>query len=82
ATYDARAALAVLEMAALDYVMIVSAYTLLSQEAAEELIPYCADRGIGVICASPFHSGILVRGPADGARYNYSSAGPQILAQV
>jgi D-threo-aldose 1-dehydrogenase len=82
ATYDPEAAMEILGICPLDYVMIVSAYSLLSQDAADKLIPYCETHGIGVICASPFHSGILATGSVEGARYNFGPASSQIVAQV
>lgn len=40
-----------------------------------------ADRGMGVICATPFNAGILVTGPVEGAICNYRPATPDELAR-
>jgi D-threo-aldose 1-dehydrogenase len=66
----------------LDCVMIAGRYTLLNQEAARELLPLCQRRGVGVLLAGAFNGGILARGPAAGARYNYKEPPPEILAKV
>ncbi len=34
-------------------------YSMLKRGAEEELLPYCAANGIGVVCYSPLRSGIL-----------------------
>ena len=46
------------------------------------LLPYCLDRGIGVLSASPFHTGLLVTGATDDARFNYQQAGGPVLDKV
>lgn len=74
ATYDPAAAVRLLRAAPFDSVMIVGAMTLLSQEAEAELLPFCTDKGIGVVLASPFHTGLLVTGVAPGAKFNMRDA--------
>lgn len=79
AVYDADAALGLLKDAPFDYVSIVGACTLLSQSASRELIPYCERTGLGVMAASPFHTGLLVTGPVASARFDFGEATPDIL---
>ena len=62
----------------LDCVMVAGRYTLLDQSAATSLFPLCMERGVRVLAASVFNSGIL----AGGDRYNYAPAAPEILARV
>jgi aryl-alcohol dehydrogenase-like predicted oxidoreductase len=54
-----------------DCFLVAGRYTLLEQPALNELLPACARRGIGVIAAGIFNSGILATGAATGGRYDY-----------
>lgn len=76
---DSRIALRLLRAADFDCVMLAGGYTLLVHDALDELLPYCARRGIGVVLAAPFNSGILASGAVQGARYFYAPAPPAIL---
>ena len=62
----------------LDCVMLAGRYTLLDQSAIEELLPLALRRGVSVLAAGVYNSGILAR-PIDGATYNYVAAEPQML---
>jgi D-threo-aldose 1-dehydrogenase len=62
----------------LDCVMIAGRYTLLDQSAATSLFPLCLRRGVRVLAASVFNSGIL----AGGDRYSYAPAALEVLARV
>lgn len=42
-----------------DVVLAAGHYTLLDQEAADELIPLCAERGVAVVAGALFHAGLL-----------------------
>jgi D-threo-aldose 1-dehydrogenase len=66
----------------LDCVMIAGRYSLLNQEAAEDLFPLCLERNIGVLAAGPFNGGLLVRGPAPGVRYNYAEPPAEIVERL
>ena len=51
-----------------DVVMLAGRYTLLEQESLDDLMPLCAARGVGVVVAGVFNSGLLARpSPAAGA---------------
>jgi D-threo-aldose 1-dehydrogenase len=65
-----------------DCFMLAGRYTLLEQHALDRLLPLCQDRGIGILTAGPYNSGILATGPIPGARYNYQPAPPEILERV
>src|SRR5918997_1988580 len=55
-----------------DLLMVAGRYTLLEQPAAPELIPECRERGIGIVVAGAFNSGLLSTStPGLGARYEY-----------
>lgn len=66
----------------LDCVMIAGRYSLLNQEALDELFPLCLERKIGVLAAGPFNGGLLARGPAPGVRYNYGEPPTEIVEQL
>jgi D-threo-aldose 1-dehydrogenase len=70
------------ERAPIDCVLLAGRFTLLEQEAARDFLPFCIDRGIGVIVGGPFNSGILATGAVEGARYNYAPAPPEIVEHV
>jgi D-threo-aldose 1-dehydrogenase len=56
-----------------DVVLVAGRYTLLDRSAADELFPAALDRGVSVIAAGVFNSGLLVA-PAPGATYDYQAA--------
>jgi len=61
-----------------DTVMIAGRYTLLEQPALDDLLPLCAERGVSVVAAGVFNSGILAS-PTPGRTYNYADAPPELL---
>jgi len=65
-----------------DACLLAGRYTLLEQEALENLLPLCSRRGVGVAIGGPYNSGILATGPVAGATYNYAPAPPDILQRV
>jgi D-threo-aldose 1-dehydrogenase len=68
----------VLRYADLDVIMLAGRYTLLEQTALDSFLPLCERRGVSVLVAGPFNSGILT----GGTTYNYASAPPDIVARV
>jgi D-threo-aldose 1-dehydrogenase len=54
-----------------DCVLLASRYTLLDQSALDDLLPLAHDRGVPVIAASVFNSGVLADPDADPAFVNY-----------
>jgi len=65
----------------LDCVLVAGRYTLLDDSAAASLFPLCLARGVQVLAAGVFNSGILAD-PADGARFDYAPAAPGVLARA
>jgi D-threo-aldose 1-dehydrogenase len=65
----------------LDCVLVAGRYTLLDDSAARSLFPLCLSRGVAVLAAGVFNSGILAD-PGDGARYDYAPAAPAMLARA
>ncbi|GAA1320792.1 aldo/keto reductase [Pseudonocardia xinjiangensis] len=58
-----------------DAVLVAGRYTLLDPSAADDLLPACAERGVSVLAAGVFNSGLLATDnpPAD-ATYDYQPA--------
>lgn len=66
-----------------DVVMLAGRYTLLEQLALDDLLPACAERGVSVLAAAVFNSGVLAEPrPADGARFDYAPASPELLQRA
>lgn len=66
-----------------DVVMAAGRYTLLDQSAAEELLPLAVERGVAVVAAAVYNSGLLSSSrPAAGARFDYQEAGGDVVARA
>jgi D-threo-aldose 1-dehydrogenase len=65
-----------------DLFLLASRYTLLQQPALESFLPYCAERGIGVVIGAPYNSGILATGARPGAKFSYENAPEEVLDRV
>jgi D-threo-aldose 1-dehydrogenase len=61
-----------------DCFLVAGRYTLLDRSAPEELLPLCQERGIDVIAAGVFNSGVL----AGGSTFDYRTASTDIVARV
>jgi D-threo-aldose 1-dehydrogenase len=61
-----------------DWVLVAGRFTLLDQSAATELLPLCLERGVAVIAAGVFNSGVL----AGGATFDYAPAAPEVVARA
>lgn len=67
----------------LDVVMLANRYTLLEQAALDDLLPACEARGVSVVAAAIFNSGLLARPrPAEDARYDYGDAPPELVERA
>lgn len=65
----------------LDCVLIAGRYTLLEQPALAELLPLCQERGVSVIAAGVFNSGLLAD-PSPGATYDYAPAPAHLVERA
>jgi D-threo-aldose 1-dehydrogenase len=65
-----------------DCFMLAGRYTLLEQTPLDRLFPLCAERGISIVAAGPFNSGILATGAKPGAKYFYADANSEILERT
>ncbi|MEO3773363.1 aldo/keto reductase [Micromonospora sp. B9E7] len=66
-----------------DVLMCAGRYTLLEQGAADDLLPVAESRGVGVVIAGVYNSGLLSRErpPAD-AVYNYQQAPADLIERA
>lgn len=64
-----------------DIVMIAGRYTLLEQPALDELLPLCEKRGVAVLAAGVFNSGILASA-TPGRTYGYADAPAELVARA
>lgn len=65
-----------------DCFLLAGRYTLLEQEALNDFLPLCEQRGVAVLVGGGFNSGILATGAVPGAKYNYSPAPREIMDRV
>jgi D-threo-aldose 1-dehydrogenase len=80
---DAAVAARAVREGDLDVVMIAGRYTLLEQPAADDLLPLCAERGVAVVAAAPYNSGLLATDdPPVDASYNYGRVPAEVLARA
>lgn len=66
----------------LDCILLAGRYTLLEQQASREVMAEAQRRGVRIIAAGPYNSGLLgdARGP--GAMYNYAPVDAQALERA
>jgi D-threo-aldose 1-dehydrogenase len=66
-----------------DVVMVAGRYTLLEQGAADDLLPVALQRGVSVVAAGIYNSGLLgTPRPSSGARYNYDDAPVDLIGRA
>ena len=64
----------------MDVAMLAGRYTLLEQDSLDDLLPLCAERGVGVVAAGVFNSGLLARPqPSREAKYDYETAPRELV---
>lgn len=66
------------ETGAFEVVITHNRYTLLNR-SAERLLDVAAQRGVALVNAAPYGSGILAKGPDAYARYAYQDASPDLI---
>ncbi|ARQ71816.1 aldo/keto reductase [Streptomyces marincola] len=64
-----------------DCVLVAGRYSLLDREAAVDLLPRCAARGVGVLVGGVFNSGVLAD-PSPGAHFDYAPAPEPVLRRA
>jgi D-threo-aldose 1-dehydrogenase len=65
-----------------DCFMLAGRYTLLDHSALDSFMPDCERRGISVLMAAPFNSGILATGAKAGATFFYVEAEAEVMART
>lgn len=65
-----------------DTLLVAGRYTLLEQEALNELLPLCERRGTAIVIGGGFNGGILATGSVPGAKWNYAPAPEHIMEKV
>lgn len=67
----------------IDVVMLAGRYTLLDQSALEDLLPAALERGVGIVNAGVYNSGLLARPRvAPDATYDYVAAPAAMIARA
>ena len=74
-------ALRFLREADLDVIMLAGRLTLLDRSALDDVVPQCEARGVPLLAAAVFNSGVLAD-PEPGRWYDYSPADPTILERA
>ena len=62
-----------------DVVLLAGRWSVLDRSGAADLLPLCAERGVGVVVGGVFNSGLLAD-PRPGARFDYAPAPPGLVA--
>lgn len=65
-----------------DTLLVAGRYTLLEQDALNELLPLCERRGTAIVIGGGFNGGILATGAVPGAKWNYAPAPQPIMEKV
>jgi D-threo-aldose 1-dehydrogenase len=65
-----------------DTLLVAGRYTLLEQDALNELLPLCENRQTAIVIGGGFNGGILATGAIPGAKWNYAPAPDQIVTKV
>ena len=66
-----------------DVVMLAAGYTLLNQRALDNLLPACDERGVSILAAAIFNSGLLATPrPPDDAFFDYAPASAELLERA
>ena len=71
-----------LDLIDLDFFMLAMRYTLGEHETLATELPLCEARGVGIVLAGVFSSGVYATGPVPGAKYNYVDATPAQLERA
>ncbi|MFE6614231.1 aldo/keto reductase [Amycolatopsis sp. NPDC057786] len=81
--YDTALLTTLVEEAEVDVIMQSGRHTLLDHSALDTFLPACEERGVSVIAASVFNSGLLaVPRPVEGAYFDYGAATPEIVERA
>lgn len=64
----------------IDLVMLAGRYSLLDQQALDDLLPIALEKNVGIVAAGAYNSGVLAtnRPPRD-SKYDYDTAPPELI---
>jgi D-threo-aldose 1-dehydrogenase len=66
-----------------DVVLVAGRYTLLEQPALDDLLPLCLERGVSMLAAGVFNSGLLAENEVpETALYEYAKAPSELLTRA
>lgn len=66
-----------------DLVMLAGRYTLLEQGALDDLLPLATERGVGIVIAGVYNTGLLSSPrPSADAKYEYEDAPVELIARA
>jgi len=66
-----------------DIMMVAGRYTLLDHTALDDLLPLALERGVSIVAAGVYNSGLLGQSrPDSSAKFNYESAPPETVARA
>lgn len=71
-----------LEETDLDLCMLAGRYSLLDRDAGETFLPLAQARGVSLVLAGVYNSGILAAPKGGRTKFNYADADPAIIARV
>lgn len=71
-----------LEETDLDVSMLAGRYSLLDRDAGETFLPLAQKRGMSLVLAGVYNSGILAAGRDGRKKFNYADADPKVVARV
>jgi D-threo-aldose 1-dehydrogenase len=74
--------LEVLPHSDLDCIMLAGRYTLLEQQDSLELMAQAKARGVAILVAGPYNSGLLGPSAGPGTTYNYEPVDPAVLERA
>lgn len=66
----------------LDYIMLAGRYTLLEQAHSRRVLAEAQRRGVAMLSAGPYNSGLLGGSDKPGKTYNYAAADPEVVARA
>jgi D-threo-aldose 1-dehydrogenase len=79
---ECQICLDVMDLGAIDAILLAGRLTLLDRSAEAELVPRCLAENTSLVLGGIFNSGILATGPVPGATYDYGPAPRDVLARV
>lgn len=81
--YDVNQLTTLVRETDVDVVMLAGGYTLLQQPALDTFLPACVERGVSVVAAGVFNSGILATSrPDPAAKFDYQTATSDVLQRA